>query len=86
MRPEALAAVAAGLLLPAEAPGGDAKKELKRLGGTWQMTSAEQGGKALPEGTVKGARLVMKGNRDTVQVGEDTLVGTHRLDPSKTPK
>jgi uncharacterized protein (TIGR03067 family) len=86
MRTKALAAVAAGLLLAAGAPGGDAKGELKRLGGTWHMVSGEQDGKAVPEDVVKGARLVLKGNRHTVRVGGESMVGTHRLDPSKKPK
>ena len=46
----------------------------------------EQDGKAVPEETVKGARLVIKGDRHTVRVGGETMVGTHRLDPSKEPK
>jgi uncharacterized protein (TIGR03067 family) len=86
MRTTALAALAVGLLLAAEAPGGDAKEELKKLAGTWRMVSGEQDGKALPEEVVKGARLVIKGDRHTVRVGGDTLAGTHRLDPSEEPK
>src|SRR5438105_10808191 len=64
----------------------DAERELKKLEGTWVMVSGERDGKVLAADVVKKARLVIQGNRHTVKVGEDTIVGTHKLDPSKTPK
>ena len=87
MRRHALIVLTVGLLIGAAAPkDDDAKKELKKLEGTWVMVSGEEKGKKLPDDTVKNAKLTMKGDKHTVQVGEDTFVGTHKVDPAKTPK
>lgn len=64
--------------------GGD--KELKKLEGTWVLVSGEQGGKDLPEEVIKGAKLVIKGNKHIVQMGEEKIIGTHELDPTTKPK
>jgi uncharacterized protein (TIGR03067 family) len=87
MRLHALMVLAVGVLLAADSPQGeDAKKELKKLEGTWAMVSGEKAGKPLPEPTLTNAWLVIKGEQHTVQVGDDAFVGTHRLDPTKKPK
>jgi uncharacterized protein (TIGR03067 family) len=32
------------------------------------------------------SRFTVEGNKQTVLVGDDTIIGTHRLDSTKTPK
>ena len=80
----------AGLGAWAGADDGDKKeaikREMKKFEGTWVMASGEKDGKPVPADVVKKARLVIQGDRHTVKVGDDTYVGTHTLDPSKTPK
>jgi uncharacterized protein (TIGR03067 family) len=62
------------------------QRELKKFEGTWVMASGENDGKPLAADVVKKARLVIQGERHTVKVGNDTYVGTHKLDPNKSPK
>jgi len=86
MRVTALMVVAAGLLVAADAPKDDVKKELKKLEGTWVLVSGEQEGKEFSEDIIKSGKLTMTGDKHTVKVGKDTIVGTHTVDPSKKPK
>jgi uncharacterized protein (TIGR03067 family) len=88
MRLRVLTVLAVGLLLAAEDAGNGraARKELTKLEGTWAMVSGEQEGKKIPEDVVKTAKLVIKGDRHTVTVGDETFKGTHKVNPSKTPK
>lgn len=72
-------------LLAADAAQDD-KKELKKLEGTWVMVSGESKGEALPETTIKSASLVIVGDKHTVKVGAETIIGTHKLDPTAKPK
>ena len=81
-----LSVLAVGLLIAANSSGGDAKTELKKLEGTWGMVSGEAKGEKLPESTIKSAKLTIVGDKHTVKVGEDTIIGTHKLDPTKKPK
>jgi uncharacterized protein (TIGR03067 family) len=68
--------------------GGDkaAKKELKKLEGTWVLVSGEKNGKELPEEILKNSKLVIAGNKHIVNIGDERFVGTHELDPSEKPK
>ena len=86
MKLHAMLVVAVGLLIAATSFGGDAKTELKKLEGTWSMVSGEAKGEKLPESTIKSAKLTIVGDKHTVKVGEDTIIGTHKLDPTKKPK
>ena len=87
MRMHALLVLAVGLLIAADAKDDDAgKKALKKLEGTYGMVSGEVKGEKLPEKTIKSAKLVIEGDKHTVNVGEDTIIGTHKLDPTKKPK
>lgn len=61
-------------------------KELKKLEGSWLLVSGESKGEALPEKILKNAKLTIVGDKHTVELGEDTIVGTHRLDATKKPK
>src|SRR5262249_8071739 len=63
-----------------------AQEEQKKLEGTWLMVSGEQDGKPVAADVVKAGRLIIQADRHTVKVGKDTFVGTHKLDPLKTPK
>ncbi|MEI6540943.1 MAG: TIGR03067 domain-containing protein [Planctomycetota bacterium] len=54
--------------------------------GVYTMLSGEVKGEKLSEQTVTTAQTTVEGNRHTVNVGDDTIIGTHKLNPSKTPK
>jgi uncharacterized protein (TIGR03067 family) len=88
MKLHALTVLAVGFFVAAGGGAQDesAKKELKKLEGTWVMVAGEEKGEALPEKTVKSAKLSITGDKHTVKVGEDTIIGTHKVDPTKSPK
>ena len=87
MKLHVLFVLSVGLLIAANSSGGDADKmELKKLEGTWGMVSGEAKGEKLPESTVKSAKLTIVGDKHTVKIGEDTIIGTHKLDPTMKPK
>jgi uncharacterized protein (TIGR03067 family) len=75
-------ALVVGLLIAADAPKGDAQK----LDGTWRMVRGSVDGKGLAGEVVRSARLKIEGDKHTVRVGDDTMVGTHRLEPKEKPK
>src|SRR5436189_4247036 len=81
MKRSALLVLVVGFLVAAD----DANDELKKLEGSYTMVSSEQKGEKLPEETVKTATLVMEGDKHTAKVGTVTIVGTHKVDPSKKP-
>jgi uncharacterized protein (TIGR03067 family) len=72
----------------APSEGDAAKKELAKLGGTWQLVSAETDGKKLPEEQVKQIRVVIKAGKHTVYFGETVVAEgvAFRIDPTKSPK
>ncbi len=76
------ALLAMGLLIAADRPQDDARK----LEGTWVMVRGWTEGKVLPPDVVKNAQLVIEGNHHRAQVGDMLFVGTHELDPTKTPR
>ncbi len=76
MKLHALLLVAVGLMIGADAPKDDAaKKELKKLEGSYVMISGEEKGDKLPETTVKNAKLIIDGDKRTVKVGDETIIG-----------
>jgi uncharacterized protein (TIGR03067 family) len=77
--------ISGGCLIATAAQDG-AEKELKNLEGVYVMVSGQANGEKLPETIVKSAMLTVKGNKHTVKVGDDTIIGTHKLAPTKTPK
>lgn len=86
MKLHALFAVAVGLLLAADAKD-DAKKELKAMEGTWQVTSMENDGQKTPEEEAKQFKVILKGNEYTLKQLDNTVnQGTFKIDPSKKPK
>ena len=86
MRSKALLVLLPLSLLAAEAAQDTAKEDLKKLEGAWVMVSGEDKGEKLSEQTIKSAKLTLVGDKHTVKVGTDTIIGTHKLDPSKKPK
>jgi uncharacterized protein (TIGR03067 family) len=62
----------------------DAKDD--SLDGTWVPSSAELAGKKLPDEFRKSVKLLIKGDKYTVTVGEQTEEGTFKLMSSATPK
>ena len=87
MKLHALLVVTVGLMIGADAPKDDAaRKEMKKLEGTYVMISGEEKGDKLPESTVRNAKLTIEGDKRTVKMGDETIVGVHKLDPTKKPK
>lgn len=82
----ALLFLASGLLIAADAPSDEAKKDLKKLTGTWMLASGVDDGEKLFEEALKTGRLTIDGEQHTVKVGDTTFKGTHKLDPTKRPK
>jgi uncharacterized protein (TIGR03067 family) len=64
--------------------GGDAKDD--SLDGTWLPSTAEIGGKVIPDEVRKTIKLVIKGDTYKVTVGKQVDHGTVKLMPSATPK
>ena len=63
--------------------------DLEEMQGTWNLVSAMEDGKALPEDEVKQTTIVIKGNTfDFPGLAEDATsrAGTFRLDPARNPK
>src|SRR5690349_15928285 len=85
MKRHALLVMIVGLLIAADKEEA-AKEDLKKMTGTWTMVSGAEDGKQLPKKTVKAAMLRIKGEEHTVKVGDDTMKGTHKLDPTKKPR
>jgi len=65
----------------------DMEKEFKKFHGVWTFESVEAGGKKAPADELKGATIIFEGHKFTVKKGDEVIqVGTHKLDPSKSPK
>lgn len=87
MKLKALLVLTVGFLIAADANEEKAaKKELKRLEGTYVLVSGEDKGEKFPEKIIKDAALTIEGDKHTVKLGEVMIVGTHKVDPSKKPK
>lgn len=84
MKLHTLMVLTVGFLIAADAPKDEAaKKELKKLEGTYVMVSGEEKGEKLPEQAIKNGRMTIAGDKHTVKVGDETIIGTHKLDPTK---
>jgi len=82
-----LLAVALALGLSAAAADDKASKdELERFTGTWQGVSYVRDGTAVPRAEAERLRLVVMGERYTFTEGGEEIEGTHRLDPTRTPR
>jgi uncharacterized protein (TIGR03067 family) len=63
-------------------------EELAKLQGTWQQVSARANGEDLPSGVISESRIIIKGNKKTVQLSgqvifSDVLI---EIDPGANPK
>ena len=81
----------AGLVLVATVRAGEdaAKKELKKLNGTWIAIALEKDGEKLGENQVKELKLALtlKDGDYTVKIdGKVTDTGTAKVDPTKKPR
>src|SRR5262245_38465599 len=85
MKSTACLAASRALFLVLRSDAGD-DKELKRLEGTWELVSGEQNGKEMSADMLKTAKLVIKGDKHFVEIGDLKFVGTHSLDPTTKPK
>ena len=87
MRLTWLALGVTGLLIAADSPKGDAKKDLDRMQGSWVAASGESKGNAIPDEQVKGTKFVLKGDKYSYTVGDVYQEeGTVKIDATKTPK
>jgi len=87
MRSHALLLLSVGLLIAADAKDDDAaNKELKDLSGTYVMVSGESKAEKLPQERTKEAKMTIEGEKYTAGFGGDTVMGTLKVDPTKTPK
>jgi uncharacterized protein (TIGR03067 family) len=64
----------------------DAKKDLAKLEGTWEASSAIHDGKETDAEALKKLKLTVKDGNYTLDRGKDTLKGTLKVDSSKTPR
>ena len=78
-----LTAALTGLVLMTGARAEGPTKELKKFEGTWEGVSIIRDGQEVQE--VK-LLLTVKGEHYTLQMGKEMIEGTHKLDPSKSPK
>jgi uncharacterized protein (TIGR03067 family) len=64
----------------------DEKAELEKFNGTWKGVSVVTDGKEMPKAEAEAVRLTVKGEKYTLKIGNEEIEGTHKLDPTKTPK
>jgi uncharacterized protein (TIGR03067 family) len=64
------------------------KSELKKFEGTWQLVSAVNNGKQIPEEVVKKIRVVIKDAKHSVYFGDEAVAKEipFTMDPTKDPK
>jgi uncharacterized protein (TIGR03067 family) len=87
MKRHILLLLSVGLLIAADAKDDDAaKKELKNLSGAYVMVSGESKAEKLSEDRIKEAKMTIEGSKYTATFGGDSVVGTLKVDPTKTPK
>jgi uncharacterized protein (TIGR03067 family) len=82
-----LAAAAVCLMLAADNPADDAKKDAAALQGEWSMASGERDGQPVPDDLRKGFKRVVKDDVTTVMAnGQAYMKAKFTLDPAKKPK
>jgi len=86
MRTRMLLPLALALFAAPALGQGDAKKELAKFQGTWAIESAQADGQEIPTDVFKSFKMTFKGDSYTVQMGQEKIEGTFRLDPSANPK
>jgi uncharacterized protein (TIGR03067 family) len=79
----ALVVVCAAALAAAD----DAKGDLDKMQGEWQMVSSVQNGKEVPPEVAEKIVRTIKGDKYTLTAdGKEIAKGTFKIDPSKKPK
>jgi uncharacterized protein (TIGR03067 family) len=86
MRIRLMALLAVGLLIAAAPKDDKGAKDLKNLEGTWKLVAGERDGEKAPEEFLKNSSLTIKAGKYDVKLGDNTVEGTLKLDPSKKPK
>jgi uncharacterized protein (TIGR03067 family) len=79
----------AALAVAADDKKDDAKDELKKFEGTWQLVSSEHDGEKAPAEEIKKAmpKAVVKGDKVTLSAGGKTVMEAEfTVDPTKKPK
>jgi uncharacterized protein (TIGR03067 family) len=85
MKTTLLTVLTCSLLLGAEAPKDDAKKEKEKLQGTWKALKVEERGESKDDD--QDHRLIFSGDEFTIKEGDQTIIkGKFKIDPSKAPK
>jgi uncharacterized protein (TIGR03067 family) len=77
------------LLATAVAQPDDAKKELEKLQGTWEIIEVVNSGHVIPPEKLEGGQVVFKGDEMTLKEGSDDKDPRKfriKLDPSQNPK
>jgi uncharacterized protein (TIGR03067 family) len=63
------------------------KMELEKLAGTWQLVAQEKDGVLAPEADVEQTKIIIKGDKFTVEQGGKTVEeGWACIDPTRKPK
>ena len=88
MKPRWLLALALPLCLVSAAPADDKEDRAELEKGGWKIVAMNQGGKDVPDTTVKSIDLtfVFKDEKLTVKGSGGTKEGTFKIDSSKTPR
>ena len=82
-----LAAAVVCLLVAADNPSDEAKKDMAALQGEWSLKSGERDGQAMPEDFVKGFKRVAKDDVTTVTSnGQAYMKAKFAVDPARKPK
>jgi uncharacterized protein (TIGR03067 family) len=81
-----LLVLALGLLIAGRSLAATPDEELAKLTGTWFATAVTSDGKEWAPADVKKVFLIVKGADYTFGEGARVAKGTHKLDPSKSPK
>jgi uncharacterized protein (TIGR03067 family) len=82
-----LVVAGAALAIAADEKKDDAKDDLKKFEGSWQLVAREQDGDKAPAEAVKTVKAVVKGNKVTITAdGKTVMEAEFTLDAGKKPK
>jgi uncharacterized protein (TIGR03067 family) len=85
MKWHVLTVVALGLVLGADAPKDNAKKDKEKLQGTWKAVTVKERAEAKED--TEDHRLIFTGDEFTVKRGGEIIIkGKFKIDTSKKPK
>ncbi len=86
MRFCALLLAGAALCVSSARAAEEVRAELRKVEGTWSLSKGEEGGKPLPEATMKRCTLTIVGVNHSLTFEDRVMLGTHRIDPTQEPK